>query len=439
MSGTAGQPPKRSAKNKKQQRKTKKEKPAASSASKPKKTQTESPIQRALKKVADTGTIASKSAALISFWDAASHKGIPIPLRTTFGNYSLHTFVDRFTFTASATHDTILWIPWSASPVSVMSFKVGTSGNPPVRQRTFSQMQSTTLGGSATSPVAIRPMRSSFRIANTSKQFSVDSQIFVTPYDSALPLHVEFGANASTELRILESMTARLRAFIQQDPNTRTYTGKELTKQHSFSSIPCSWVSYNNYHPFQPFYESLSNWDGSDSDYNTQWNMRSGDFYNLAVRGATEQFTIGNDSQKDESAAYPFVNTTQVMVNSGPLVDIPCMRGYLVLIPRNTPDAVSITADPETYSFERHLQLGCRFRPNTLGATGHHTPTPGTIGHEDTLLKSVMRISANPAQGLHSAVSDAHSMVSSVATGAAQAIEAVNSMKGLSDILASFG
>lgn len=393
-------------------------------------------LRGALQRVVKTGTITDKRAALLSFWDAATHKGIPIPLRTTFGNYALHTFTDRFNFQASTTHDTILWIPWTSSPISVMSFRVN-AGDVPIRQRVFSQLQSTLSGASATCPVAVRPFRSSWRIANTTKQMSVDSNIMVCSYDSAIPLHVTFGPGASNQAAILDAQTVRIRNYIQQDANTRVYTGRELTKEHMFASIPCSWPAYNSYHPFVPMVGSVANWSGNDTGSGEAWNMQSQDLYNLAVRtDGSAQLTTGDNPSFDENNTYPYSTNTNVMVNSGPLVDIPCMRGHFVLIPRNTQDAAALSSDSESYIFERHLQVGCRFRPNSLGSASHMTPTPGNVGHEDNLLRSVMHLSSNPAAGIHSAVADAHHVVSSVVSGAAQAGEAFNSMKGLAELLA---
>lgn len=389
----------------------------------------------ALQRIAKTGTITDKRAALLSFWDAATHKGVPIPLRTTFGNYALHTFTDRFNFQASTTHDTILWIPWVSSPVSIMSFRVN-AGDVPIRQRVFSQLQSTLSGASATCPVAMRPFRSSWRIANTTKQMSVDSNIFVCSYDSAIPMHVNFSGTASGAVSILDAQTTRLRSFIQQDANTRVYTGREITKEHMFASLPCHWPEYNAYHDFIPLAGSVASWSGNDTGAGEAWNMQSQDFYNLSLRSDNgTQLTVGDNPSYDEYSTYPYSTPTNVMVNSGPLVGIPCMRGHFVLIPRNTQDAAALNSDSESYIFERHLQVGCRFRPNSLGSASHMTPTPGNIAHEDTLLKSVMHLSSNPAAGIHSAVADAHNVVSSVVSGAAQAGEAFNSLKGLAEVL----
>lgn len=338
-----------------------------------------------------------------SFWDASQHR-IPVPLRTTFGNFATINVVDRFTFKTSANSDTIIWLPWTASPLAALEFTVDQTLNSTLLQHLFKPLA---FSNTESAPRAVRPMRQSFRISNLTKTITTGSGVFVLSYDNALQTQWGLAAAANGAATLQGPSTAALRDMILDAPETKFYPTLHFNEPQTFVSVPSSWPSYNNYHPFNPFRTNSVDLTS----------LSSGDLYSLIAREDTP-FSLSTDS-----VAYPVGGSTQnALAGFG---DAPPMRGHLIFVPANN--------DQQIMEFEVYRQIGARFAANALGHTFHHTPVGASNKSDDDLLKSVQYISSNASSCIKSIASDAASAFGGlVASGKALSSDANTAMGLLS-------
>lgn len=348
------------------------------------------------------------------FWDASLHKVAP-PLRTTFGNFATVNLVERFVVKTSVLADTIIWIPWTPSPLAAMVFALtDAASNSIPKQQLFKPLAPSTAPGTGV-PKAVRPLRSSFRVTSLTKNINTSNALHVLSYDNALNIQAVFGATQGTSAQLTGSTTVSLKEMITDSPETKVYPLTKFVDPHTFVSVPSSWPDYNKYHNFCTFRNS--NTDGTD--------LLSGDLYTLTAR---EDSFVSAGTQND-SVTYPYTASTTTNLVAG-FGDVPAMRGHLILLPP--------LQDEQILEFEIFRQLGCRFVSNTIGHSFHHTPAGGDTKSETNLLSSIQQISNNASAAFKSAALDVGTGYAAI-SGVAKAIsqDASSAMNFLSGALRS--
>lgn len=332
-----------------------------------------------MRKARDVPTRHDPALVVRAFWDASLHKVAP-PLRTTFGNFATLNVVDRFQFT-SETYDTMIWVPWTPSPVACFHITPAEGGEYYMRQRLFGVLAPSTTPGTAV-PHSVRPLRSSFRITNLTKAINTASSLQVLSYDNALQAAVIFPSTPSSLMQLRNNTFQSFLSLVTDAPESKIYPSVHFNEPQTFVSVPASWPDYNRYHNFCAFRQQAS--DNSP--------VAGGDFYNLAGREIT-----AFAAQPDQSN-YPFTSAAYVNVTSG-IVDVPPMRGHIIYIPG--------TDVEQTYEIEFFKQFGARFAANSVGHTFHHTPPPATPSQENSMLQSIQMVSSNASSAIKTAAMDA--------------------------------
>lgn len=335
--------------------------------------------------------------AITAFWDASLHKVAP-PLRTTFGNFATLNLVERFTVSTSITSEKLVWLPWTASPLSALIFPVVDAT---ISTGTYQQLfkvlaQSTNMGSSL--PKAVRPLRSSFRLTSLTKNINTASAAHVLSYDNAIATKATFTVGPQGDAFWPGDFVASLRDLVMDSPETKVYPLTKFTEPHTFVSVPCSWPDYNSYHNFAAFRHNIN--DGS--------NLACGDLWTLTNREDSAANTVYADA-----VAYPTLTAATTYQITAGFGEVPAMRGHLVFIPA--------TPEVQLLEFEVFRQLGCRFSANTIGHSFHHTPAPSGPSTETNLLSSIQSVSSNASAAFKSVALDVSSGYSAI-SGVAKAI-----------------
>jgi len=316
---------------------------------------------------------------LFAFWSARTMR-VPPPLRTSFGNFTTVNSVERITLTTNTNANRYLWIPWTPSPLAAFSF-TGGAGD------ALTQYLYNTLA--TASPLAVRPLRSSWSIECTTQLVNVTGSYRVYSYDNAILTALTGGLTASSIVGFTTGGDADYAPLINSAPDTEEIASAASTDEREFVSVPASYPAYNAYYDFIPF-----------SNITDASSLQSVDATSL-ITGNLVQPT-----------PYPYLVAPPIrggQNGSAGLGGLPPMRGFLVEFP-----AVPST---QTYRITFHRQDGARYPVNSLGATFATNPPKMDAAGEDRFLGLSKMISLAPSTSrLVTAVSAVTSVASALNT-----------------------
>lgn len=300
-------------------------------------------------------TMGITEAAHKRFWNAGIGLGPSLLDHTSFGGYTFVSARTKFTVTSSTTASVFVLVPWTATPLAAMEFRMDMNAVAPVpvTARKFNQY--------AFLPSAMRPARMSVNLMATSSITNTSGSIQVLSVDSPVITRWDLPATEGSVCNITGNTIVGLAGMCDDSPDTKEYPLSELLKTKTCTSLPSSYIKYNSY------YDAIS-LSGSTA-------LTGGDIQNLFV---------GNDSLE---AIYPGAVSSWF----GPhfLEDVPAMRTLVFRIP-----ATSVST---TVAFEVYRQDACRYPANSLGMAFQrvHPPTPpATV---DLLHKTIEAFSRVPS------------------------------------------
>jgi len=187
-----------------------------------------------------------------AYWDAMSSK-LPPQLSTTFGNFTCVNSVARFSFTTQPNYYTQFLIGYSPSAVRVQywdspDLSTAVTGGP------LGVWQQQQLNANNTVPLDVRPLRSSFRMKNTTQALNVAGSItaVLVPQSVTTIVGSLYGSITGRPVVLDNSCRPQLWSLAENSPSARTISGAELKKSHTFVTPPSSFIAYNSYSDWIP-------------------------------------------------------------------------------------------------------------------------------------------------------------------------------------------
>lgn len=287
--------------------------------------------------------VVTQPAGARAYWDAIGHR-IPPNIATTFGNFTCVNSLSRFSYTTNVNAYT--QFIFCVTPSAIRTFAWASATLSPGGGVGWVVWQQQQLSANNTVPLDIRPLRQSVRMRNTTQNLNIAGAVTTVLVPQSLV--ATYIASNSMNAATISSFWG----FANNNPSSKTFSGKELTKSHTFVQPPSSFVAYNSYLDWIPVSAPPTSDSGGA--------LAATDFNSLFLPNTLP--------------TYP------ITASKGVLGDIP--SNYFLMV-NLEPNGLA-----QTYEFEVFAQDGIRYPANSMAAavgnnlaTAGGTLTEGVVAH----------------------------------------------------------